>query len=625
MKFAISILILFFFPSPCTAQTDDTFRFVVMGCTHFGVCDFNYFDQASEAMKTYKPDFILFLGGMIDPGSARPIKDLLQEFDNKTKELKIPVFNSLGTERLDGKEVTKEAGDLMVQSFLKKHASRNYTFEFKGNLFVNLDSGETKAIQMKFLQNVLLDASKYKNIFLFTHHSAWFDERIDWFKTIHPLIARKVKYVFGSDKNYLDFKKVDDVTYLTTGAPPCRIRKDNNPSNFFNFLMVDVKDRDVSVKVVPIGPIPIEHLNSSLEFEEEAPFHGKFSLTSARLKCSDFESPCIPPVGTASIRDKILNKSPIIKSLGIKPGMDILEIGPGAGFFTFPIADALKGTGRVDAADIDPEAVKYLEGKAKEGNYKNLFPTLVRSATSPPSYEGRKFDIIFLSEVYCYLRHPTEYFGKLLPSLKPEGRLFIVDFENLLDFDEVDFSDFNKMCSVLIGKGKDYPVYNKLSTDVKRFLENWDRKQVPPDIRKMIVEDFNKLLSDRGLFFELMDYYKNRGIALKEAFWSSPLQLIVDENDRKLTNWLIAQLDANGAFDNKKDLTGAEIEQLRKLNRILLTKTFDITGLDYYGEEVDSPVYVKKKSVVAAMEKAGYRLAQDHDVDKHFFCLEFKK
>ena len=43
----------------------------------------------------------------------------------------------------------------------------------------------------------------------------------------------------------------------------------------------------------------------------------------------------------------------LIRTLDLKPGMTILDIGAGSGQQSYKIAEALKGTGKVYAADID--------------------------------------------------------------------------------------------------------------------------------------------------------------------------------------------------------------------------------------------------------------------------------
>lgn len=634
----IIILISFFLllskaPSYAHAEDDNKFRFAVMGCMHLGVCNFGDYELAIEKIKEFEPDFVLFLGGMIDASGGQPIETLWHKFDLMTSKLGIPVYNVPSDCRLTGLPLSKVRKskvrkDLMQQCFINRYKNRYYSFEYKNNLFIGLDSddllkqkkgGLIVGNQIDFLNKTITSASKYDRIFIFLHSSPWFqDKSNDWFKFVHPLIREKVKFVFGASTHYLDANKVDDITYITSGSPPCYtpsyIRGGPKKLSFFHFLITDVNKNRVTVEIVPLKSFLIEKRVTSLEEKGLS-----FSPTEPTRSITK------PKFLTAYEREIFLNPDRTIETLKIKPGMSILDIGAGTGFFTFRFADTLKGTGKVFATETDPKMIDYIKKKVEENKYKNISPVLVKPEGLDPFYKQYSFDLIFLCETYHYLRYPKDYFQELKPFLSKKGRLYIIHPKNVSDFSEIEFEDFKYVIKVLASEGENSPVFQKLSKEVQNFIKNWQGNEVTSEIQMKIVQDFNKMLLDRSLLYELIDFYAAKGVISGDGEWSSPLEFVTDSMDLKLAKWLIVHLDADGVFNNKKELNDIDKEQLRKLNRILLTKTFKIYKLISIHGESGPPIYVEKKSIISMMESAGYQFIREYDFLTHDYFLEFKR
>lgn len=302
------------------------------------------------------------------------------------------------------------------------------------------------------------------------------------------------------------------------------------------------------------------------------------------------------------VRITILQPARVIQTLNIKPGMSILDIGAGTGLFTFRFAKALKGTGEVFATDTDSDMIKYIKEMAGEGKYKNVFPVLVNREGIDLFYKQHSFDIIFLSEVYQDMRRHEDYFRKLRPSLKKTGRLYILHLKNVSNFSKFEFDDFKKVIEVLFSEGRGFPVFQRLRPEVQSFIKNWqgDDKEVPPEIRRKIVEDFNKMLSDRLLFHDL------------ETYKYPSLPTILYPPDIQLAKWLTVHMNENGFFDRK---------QLSLLNRILLSGIFQIDKLN----GLKGWPLVEKSSIISILKAAGYQFVREHDFLRQYFFLEFKR
>ncbi|MFH1798292.1 MAG: methyltransferase domain-containing protein, partial [Candidatus Omnitrophota bacterium] len=616
---SISLFLFFLnFSLHAHAENNNKFRFAAIGCMHLGVCDYQDFELAVEKMKEYNPDFVLFLGGMIDPGGEQSVESLWLQFDSVVKKLGVPVHNVPSNCRLGGFSSPPERVALMQRCFEDRYNKSYYSFEHKNNLFIRLDLGyhfdQTKDSdfnqQIDFLNKAIADASRYDNIFIFMHASPSFRDNSGWFQIIHPLIEERVNFVFSSGKHCLDAKKIGDVAYIATGCPPCFLEVSLSKISFFHFLIVDVDGDNVSVQVVPLSAFPIENLGTMSRFENE----------SAHLLHS-----VVKPSNLNSYERKVfLHPDQVIKALKIKPGMDILDIGAGSGFFTFRLADALKGTGRIFATETDSDMVEYMKKRIEENGYKNVFPVLVDPKGIDRFYKQHSFDLILMSEVYQYLRAPENYFRDLRPSLNKESSLYIIHHKNIYDFTKIEIEDFEDIIKVLILKKEGYPIFQRLDMDVQYFVSDWQGKEVPLQIQEKIINNFNKMLLDRWLLHDLMDYFANKGELTVEGEWSSPLDFFVSERDIQLVKWLFICLDADGVFDqNKKNLTLENREQLRKLNKILLTNIFGIYKFRDLQVDFEPVIYVKKNSIVSTMEKAGYSFVGEYSFLPMHYFLEF--
>jgi ubiquinone/menaquinone biosynthesis C-methylase UbiE len=602
-------------------QEGGKFRFAVIGCAHLGVCSHEELESAVEKIKGQKPDFVLFLGGMVDSSSDEPVESLWHTFDSIIAKLGVPVYDIPSNCRLSGLSISDDKTALMDKYFLDRYKKHYYSFEYENNLFIGLDSenlaqgkGNDFEGQVKFLRNALADASKYSNVFIFTHASPWFHNDTSWNKVIHPLINGKVKVVFGAQDHTIEARRNKEVTYITTGVPPCYVRRHSSKVSFPNFLIVEVEKDNVSVRVIPLNTIPIESLGALQPLDKMQPESLNEVVKPYRL--------------TSYEREVLLAPKRVIEVLKIRPGMDILDLGAGSGLFTFRFADALKGTGRVFATDIDPNLIEFIKNKAEESGRKNVFPVRVKPQVVDFFYKQHSFDVIFLSEAYQYLRYPEDYFRKLLPSLKSNGRLYIIHAKNIYDFTEIEIGDFKNIVKTLASKDDNFPVFKKLDKDVKYFIKHWQGEDITPGIRQKIVNNLNRMLLDRWLFNDLMDYFASKGIVAGEGEWSAPLKFILLHRDQdiRLVKWLYVDLDADGVFDKKENpLSAVSKEQLSKLNKILLCDILATHRIDSLQGEFVFPIYVKKESIISTMDKSGYQFVSEYDFLPINYLLEFKR
>ncbi len=306
----------------------------------------------------------------------------------------------------------------------------------------------------------------------------------------------------------------------------------------------------------------------------------------------------------------MLQPERVASYLGIRPGMAIADIGAGYGVFTFPLADALKNTGRIYATDISTHAVSHLKTKAESGGYKNVTAVLVKPDGVDPFYKQHIFDMILLVEAYADLINPIPYFDGLRHSLEPTiGRLCIIQTNIDPDFTELEFDDFQDVLKTLAAKGGRFPVCKRMSPGIRRYLKSWQGQEVPAELRRGITDDLNAMLQNKSLFQELEGLHDESAMI----------------GDDHLAMWLVAQLRAEGVFTRgSRSVSPLARLELHRLNRILLTRIFK-THVWRDTLAPDSLFISDKKTIVKQLSAAGYALIRDNDaILPYFHILEFK-
>jgi predicted methyltransferase len=123
-------------------------------------------------------------------------------------------------------------------------------------------------------------------------------------------------------------------------------------------------------------------------------------------------------------RDAWQKPHEVINALALKPDAVVADIGSGTGYFSLRFAHMVP-KGRVYGVDTEPDMVKYLAERAKREGMGNV--TAV-AATPEDPHLPEKADLIILVDVYHHIENRERYFSKLRDSLKPGGRVAIIDF-----------------------------------------------------------------------------------------------------------------------------------------------------------------------------------------------------
>jgi predicted methyltransferase len=123
-------------------------------------------------------------------------------------------------------------------------------------------------------------------------------------------------------------------------------------------------------------------------------------------------------------RDAWQKPHQVVQALALKPDAVIADVGAGTGYFAVRLANMVP-KGRVYGVDVEPAMVKHLAERAKREKRANLLA--VAGAPDDPRLP-EKADLILFVDVYHHIEERERYFRRLQGSLRPGGRVAVIDF-----------------------------------------------------------------------------------------------------------------------------------------------------------------------------------------------------
>jgi ubiquinone/menaquinone biosynthesis C-methylase UbiE len=116
----------------------------------------------------------------------------------------------------------------------------------------------------------------------------------------------------------------------------------------------------------------------------------------------------------------------LLKALKIEPGQTVCDMGCGNGFYSLQLAEMVGEKGQVIAVDIQREMLGYLRSRARIEGISNIKPLL--GTPVDPRLEPNSVDLVFMVDVYHEFSHPEQMLKAIRESLKPKGRVALVEF-----------------------------------------------------------------------------------------------------------------------------------------------------------------------------------------------------
>ncbi|AYA35627.1 class I SAM-dependent methyltransferase [Hymenobacter oligotrophus] len=115
----------------------------------------------------------------------------------------------------------------------------------------------------------------------------------------------------------------------------------------------------------------------------------------------------------------------LLRELKLKPTDVVADIGAGTGFFTFRMSE-LVPQGKVLAVDIQPQMLEKLQATSQRRKVANVEPVL--GTVKNPNLPANAVDLALIVDAYHEFDHPREMMRAIKNSLKPGGRVALVEY-----------------------------------------------------------------------------------------------------------------------------------------------------------------------------------------------------
>ena len=128
----------------------------------------------------------------------------------------------------------------------------------------------------------------------------------------------------------------------------------------------------------------------------------------------------------ASDRDEWQQPGKIMDILRIGEASVVADLGAGSGWFTIRLANRVGPNGRVYAEDVQKPMIQAIKVRVDRLGLKNV-ETIFGTDTDPRL--PRPVDAVLMVDAYHEAEKPVALLTNVAKSLKPEGRIGIVDFK----------------------------------------------------------------------------------------------------------------------------------------------------------------------------------------------------
>jgi precorrin-6B methylase 2/cytochrome c553 len=125
-------------------------------------------------------------------------------------------------------------------------------------------------------------------------------------------------------------------------------------------------------------------------------------------------------------RDAEERSDALVSALEIREGARVADIGAGTGYFTWRLAEHAGPKGRVVAVDIQQSMLDLTAAAVRQHGLGNV--DFVLGKESDPRLPERSFDLVFIAYSYHEFAQPEPIMDAIRRSLKPAGRLVIVEY-----------------------------------------------------------------------------------------------------------------------------------------------------------------------------------------------------
>jgi predicted methyltransferase len=126
-------------------------------------------------------------------------------------------------------------------------------------------------------------------------------------------------------------------------------------------------------------------------------------------------------------RDAWQRPDQIMDELGIGDGSVVADLGAGGGWFTVRLAHRVGPNGRVYAEDVQPQMIEAIQRRVAREQLQKRVHTILGTPRDP--LLPGPVDAVLIVETYGEMENPVVLLRNVAASLKPSGRIGIVDYK----------------------------------------------------------------------------------------------------------------------------------------------------------------------------------------------------
>jgi predicted methyltransferase len=116
----------------------------------------------------------------------------------------------------------------------------------------------------------------------------------------------------------------------------------------------------------------------------------------------------------------------VLDLIGIKAGATVADVEAGGAEFTWRLAERVGGTGKVFTVNTQQAILDHMRKTIAAHGFSNV--KITRASERDPKLPVAELEVVLLAGAYHGLTHPQEMLRKIRESLKPEGKLVIIEY-----------------------------------------------------------------------------------------------------------------------------------------------------------------------------------------------------
>ena len=122
-----------------------------------------------------------------------------------------------------------------------------------------------------------------------------------------------------------------------------------------------------------------------------------------------------------------------LRNAGVGPGMTVVDLGCGPGFFTIPARHVVGTAGHVIAADVQPEMLDHLRGRLTQAGITDVHVVLTNEGRVPVA--DAVADVVWAAFVLHEANDPGAFLAECARLVKPGGAVAIVEWRHEVDLE----------------------------------------------------------------------------------------------------------------------------------------------------------------------------------------------